>query len=157
MEVCVIFGKKKSKAKELDKNNFNVSIISVNELDDDQYDTWTDELMDAADNVGSTTSLLQASWDNTQLQILKKRFPQVDMNKTIFMINEIIHEDIEKEIRLLEQKHKWKKFFNTIPLTDYIDAEDRVVLDASKTLFCTNDVQEATEFLKEKAGSADSY
>ena len=56
---------------------------------------------------------------------------------------------------MLEQKHKWKKFFNTIPLSDYIDAEDRVVMDASKTLFCTNDVQEATEFLKGKARKTD--
>ena len=75
----------------------------------------------------------------------------------IFMINEISNEEIEKEIKLLEQKHKWKKFFNTIPLTDYIDAEDRVVMDASKTLFCTNDVGEAIEFLKEKVGRVDSY
>ena len=103
--------------------------------------------MDAAENVGSTTSLLQADWDDEQLEMLKKRFPEVEMNETIFMINEIIQEDIEREIKLLEEKHKWKKFFNTIPLTDYIEAEDRVVMDASKTLFCTNDVQEAVNFL----------
>ena len=136
---------------------FNVGIITINELDDEQYDTWTYELMDAADNVGSTSSLVQAAWDEKQLSILTNRFPQVDMTETIFMINEISNADIEKEIKLLEQKHKWKKFFNTIPLTDYIDAEDRVVLDASKTLFCTNDVEEAIEFLKEKAGRVDSY
>ena len=55
--------------------------------------------MDAADNVGSTASLVQADWDEEQLRILKNRFPQVEMKKTIFMINEIIHEDIEKEIK----------------------------------------------------------
>lgn len=146
-----MFGRKKSKTEEARTTYFNVAIISVNALDDDQYETWTDELMDAAENVGSTTSLLQASWDEEQLKILVKRFPEVGMNETIFMINEIINEDIEKEIKLLEQKHKWKKFFNTIPLTDYIDAEDQVVLDASKTLFCTNDVKDAAEFLKEQA------
>lgn len=154
--MCVIFGKKKSKAQERDKTLFNVGIISVYELADEQYEAWTDELMDAADNVGSTTSLVQGSWDAAQLQILTERFPKVDMNETIFIINEIIHEDIEKEIKNLEQKHKWKKFFNTIPLTDYIDAEDRVVLDASKTLLCTNDVREATKFLIGKSGRADS-
>ena len=153
----VIFGKKKSKAKEHDKTFFNVGIISVSELDDEQYETWTDELMDAADNVGSTTSLLQADWDEEQMKILTNRFPQVEMKETVFMINEIITDDVKKEIKLLEQKHKWKKFFNTIPLTDYVDAEDRVVMDASKTLFCTNDVREATAFLKEKAKKADIY
>ncbi|MCM3710225.1 hypothetical protein [Sporosarcina luteola] len=147
-----MFGRKKSKTEEARTTYFSVGIISVNELDDDLYETWTDELMDAAENVGSTTSLLQADWDEEQLKILTNRFPEVEMNETFFMINEIIHEDIEKEIKLLEQKHKWKKFFNTIPLTDYIDAEDRVVLDVSKTLFCTNDVQEAAGFLKNQAG-----
>lgn len=150
-----MFGRKKSKAEGPDKSYFNVGIISVNELDDDQYETWTDELMDAAENVGSTTSLLQADWDDEQLEMLKKRFPEVEMNETIFMINEIIQEDIEREIKLLEEKHKWKKFFNTIPLTDYIEAEDRVVMDASKTLFCTNDVQEAVNFLEQQAGKTD--
>lgn len=146
-----MFGRKKSKAKIADKRFFNVGILSVNELDDEQYETWTDELMDAADNVGSTTSLLLADWDDEQVEILNKRFPEVEMNKTFFIINEIIHEEIEQEIKQLEQKHKWKKFFNTIPLSDYIDAEDRVVMDASKTLYCTNDVQAATKFLKEQA------
>ncbi|GEN83902.1 hypothetical protein SLU01_22140 [Sporosarcina luteola] len=150
-----MFGRKKSKAVGPDKTYFNVGIISVNELDDDQYEVWTDDLMDAADNVGSTTSLLQADWDNEQLKILIKRFPEVEMNETVFMINEIIQEDIKKEIKLLEQNHKWKKFFNTIPLTDYIDAEDRVVMDASKTLFCTNDVQEAMNFLEKQAAKTD--
>ncbi|MCM3638151.1 hypothetical protein M3152_10480 [Sporosarcina luteola] len=145
-----MFGRRKSKTEEARTTYFSVGIISVNELNDDQYEAWTDELMDAAENVGSTTSLIQASWDEEQLKILIKRFPEVEMNETFFIINEIIHEDIEKEIKLLEQKHKWKKFFNTIPLTDYIDAEDRVVLDASKTLFCTNDVQEAAGFLKNR-------
>ncbi|MFS0690951.1 hypothetical protein AB1K89_17100 [Sporosarcina sp. 179-K 8C2 HS] len=142
-----MFGRKKTK-EESSKTYFNVGIISVNELDDDQYEAWTDVLMDVAENVGSTTSLMQADWEEEQLKILKKRFPEVEMNETFFMINEIIHEDIKNEIRLLEQKYKWKKFFNTIPLTDYIDAEDRIVMDANKTLFCTNDVQEAAEFLK---------
>ncbi|MCM3742564.1 hypothetical protein M3193_00280 [Sporosarcina luteola] len=147
-----MFGRKKSKTEEASTTYFNVGIISVNELDDDQYETWTDALMDAAENVGSTTSLLQADWNEEQVKILTNRFPEVETNKTFFMINEIIHEDIKNEIKLLEQKHKWKKFFNTIPLTDYIEAEDRVVLDASKTLFCTNDVQEAARFLQNQAG-----
>ena len=150
-----MFGRKKSKAEEANKIYFNVGVISVQELDDAQYETWTDELMDVAENVGSTSSLVQASWDKDQLNILSKRFPEVDMNETVFMINEIINEDVEKEIKLLEQQHKWKKFFNTIPLADYIDAEDRVVMDASKTLFCTNEVQEAAGFLKEQAEKTD--
>lgn len=147
-----MFGRKKPKAADANKIYFHVGIISVIELDDARYETWTDELMDAAENVGSTSSLVQASWDKDQLKILLKRFPKVDMNETVFMINEIINEDVEKEIKLLEQQHKWKKFFNTIPLTDYLDAEDRVVMDASKTLFCTNDVQKAADFLIEQAG-----
>jgi hypothetical protein len=150
-----MFGRKKSKAEEVNKTYFNVGIISVHELDDAQYEAWTDELMDAAENVGSTSSMAQASWDEKQLKILSNRFPEVEMNETVFMINEIIHKDIEREIKLLEQQHKWKKFFNTIPLGDYIDAEDRVVMDANKTLFCTNDVQKAVGFLKEQAGKTD--
>lgn len=151
----VIFGKKKLASNE-EKLYFNVAIITVDEVGDEQYDAWTDEFMDAADNVGSTTALLQADWEGEQKRILIHRFPHLDLKEPIFMINEINHKEIEKEIKHLEQKHKWKKFFNAIPLSDYLDAEDRVVMDASKTLFCTNDVQQVIEYLQGKATKRDS-
>ncbi len=55
--------KKKSKAQERDKTFLMLASFRSNELADEQYEAWTDELMDAADNVGSTTSLVQSSWD----------------------------------------------------------------------------------------------
>lgn len=146
-----MFGRKKNKKEELNTSSFSVGIVWNDELTDEQYENWSDELMDVAENVGSTSSIMQCEWDSEQLKILAKRFPQVDNNKTFFMINEIIFDDIKREYKALEQKHKWKKFFNTISLFDYIDAEDRAVFDATKTLLCTNDIIEAKDFLRKQA------
>ncbi|MEZ7171125.1 hypothetical protein [Sporosarcina sp. OR05] len=146
-----MFGRKKKQKDKSDQRLFSVGIVWIEDLTDEQYSDWSDELMDVADNVGSTSSIVHNEWDQEQLNILGERFLNVDQSKTFFMINEIDYEAINIEIKALEQKHKWKKFFNTIPLFDYIDAEDRAVFNAAKILLCTNDIAEAKAFLQEQA------
>ncbi|MEK3934611.1 hypothetical protein MKY41_04765 [Sporosarcina sp. FSL W7-1349] len=130
---------------------FSVAIISNEDLADEQYDNWTDEVMGTADNVGSTTWMRIEDWDARQVNVLAERFPDVRMKETFFVVNEIIAEDIQLEVKELEKRHPWKKFFNAIPLSDYIDAEERAVLDASKASLCTNDLETVKRFLAEQA------
>ncbi|MFS0576301.1 hypothetical protein AB1K83_11745 [Sporosarcina sp. 179-K 3D1 HS] len=141
-----------NKKKELQAHSkfFNVAIISKIEISDEQYEKWTDEVMDTAGNVGSTTWMMREDWDAEQVKMLERRFPDVRLNETFFIVNEIISDDIQREVKELEKRHPWKKFFNMIPLTDYIDAEDRAVLNAAKTLACTNDLFEVKRFLLEQ-------
>ena len=148
-----MFKKKKSK-KDVEQVLYSVGIMSKGEMDDDRYEQLSYLFVDAADNVGTTTSFVQEGWDKEQLRILQNRFPELDLGETCFIINEIIPADIQKEIKRLEEKHKWKKFFNNIPLGDYIDAEDRAVLDATKTVFSTNSEDKVEAFLKEKANES---
>lgn len=109
---------------------------------------WTDELMDAANNVGTTLPLLQDEFDDKQLVILFSRFQKVEKDKALFMIDEINYEAIQQEVKKVEKKYKWKEFFNRSPLSEYIDIENRVVTNVENALLCTNSVKEANEFLK---------
>ncbi|QTD42612.1 hypothetical protein [Sporosarcina sp. Te-1] len=144
-----MFGRKKKK-EESNKTYYALGVFSDGQVDDHQFETWSDELMDAADNVGSSSYIIKEELDQEQLTIINERFPEMDPNRPFFVINEIDYDEIQKEYAKLEQQHKWKKFFNTIPLSDYIDAEDRAVFSPHKIQLCTNDFFEASRFLKER-------
>ncbi|WP_153731105.1 hypothetical protein [Sporosarcina obsidiansis] len=134
-----------------DETSYNVGVFTTDSVDEETYDEWFDQLADAADNVGTAEYITIEGYNSKQLEILHDRFPTVNLKETFFLINEIDFEAIKEEIKLMESTQKWKKFFNQIPLGDYIAAENRVVLDASKAVFCTNDLQEAIQFLMEQA------
>ncbi|WP_338449450.1 hypothetical protein R4Z09_25280 [Niallia oryzisoli] len=51
----------------------------------------------------------------------------------------------------MEKEHKWKKFFGLISFADYQAAEDRAIFDFNKTLYLTEDVDKAIEFLRKQA------
>lgn len=97
-----MFGRKKKQKDKSDQRLFSVGIVWIEELTDDQYSDWSDELIDVADNVGSTSSIVHSEWDQEHLNILGERFPNVDQSKTFFMINEIDYEAINIEIKALE-------------------------------------------------------
>lgn len=141
--------KKKSK-KMVDQVFFSIGIISDGTVSDEQYEDWSDACMDVAGNVGSTTFVMKENWDAEQIEILGRRFPTVSFHRPFFVVNEMIDEDILQEVKDLEKRHPWKKFFNSIPLSEYMDAEDRAVLNAKKTLLCSNDINEVKKFLAEK-------
>ncbi|WP_153722464.1 hypothetical protein [Sporosarcina cascadiensis] len=130
---------------------YNVGIFTAEDVSDDTYTDWTDQLMDAAENVGTTEHIMLEGYDPGQLKILSERFPKVNLNDNFFLLNVIDYDAIREETKQLEREQKWKAFFNRIPLEEYMDAEDRVVLDASKTLLCTNNLQEAIRFLVKQA------
>lgn len=126
---------------------YNVGVFTDGSTEEDTLQAWTDQLMDAAENVATADWIIAEEYDAGELAILKERFPSVDQQQPFFQINEIDYSEIQKEVEKMESTQKWRKFFNLIPLVDYLDIEDRIVSDASKSLICTNDLDEAEHFL----------
>ncbi|MBD7909699.1 hypothetical protein H9659_15280 [Sporosarcina sp. Sa3CUA8] len=142
------FFKKNEKANQV---FYHVAVFTNGSTDEDTSQAWTDQLMDAAENVATAEWIIAEEYDTGELAILKERFPAVDQQQPFFQINEIDYTEIQKEVEKMESTQKWRKFFNLIPLTDYLDIEDRIVSDASKSLLCTNDLDEAERFLVKQA------
>ncbi|REB11174.1 hypothetical protein DVB69_00930 [Sporosarcina sp. BI001-red] len=130
---------------------YNVELFTNKSTDDDTLQAWTDQLMDAAENVGTAEWIIAEEYNPRQLEILKERFPTVDQQQPFFQINEIDYTAIQEEVEKMESTQKWRKFFKLIPLGVYLDIEDRIVTDASRALLCTNDLDEAERFLVEHA------
>lgn len=130
---------------------YNVGVFSSDTTDEDALQAWTDQLMDAAENVGTAEWIIAEKYDNRELEILKERFPAVNQQQPFFQINEIDYKAIRNEEAKMESTQKWRKFFNLIPLENYLEIEDRIVSDASKALFCTNNLDEAELFLVKQA------
>ncbi|MCG3087544.1 hypothetical protein [Sporosarcina cyprini] len=144
-----MFGRKKKR----EADNivyYGVGIFSDGQVDEHQFETWTDELMDVAENVGTSSYIVNEEFDQDHLRILYERFPNVDPKRPVFVINKIDYDEIQKEYKKLEQQHKWKKFFKSIPLSEYMDAEDRAVFAPNAVQLCTNDLLEASRFLKDR-------
>ncbi|MBB4826128.1 hypothetical protein HNO89_003365 [Sporosarcina luteola] len=144
-----MFGRKKKK-EESNEIYYALGVFSDGQVDDHQFETWSDELMDVADNVGTSSYIVKEEIDQEHLKIIYERFPKVDPIRPFFVINEIDHAEIEIEYAKLEQQFKWKKFFKRVPLSEYMDAEDRAVFAPHKIQLCTNDLSEASRFLQER-------
>ncbi|MGG0644220.1 hypothetical protein ABE021_09785 [Sporosarcina gallistercoris] len=142
-----MFLNKKKRQSHQDEVFYNVTVFTNDRTKEETYDEWMDVLMAAAENVGTGEWLEVDDYDTAELEIIKKRFPDVDQQQPFFFINKIDNVAVRQEIQQMESSQKWRKFFDRIPLTDYINAENRVVLNASHSLFCSNDLEEAARFL----------
>ncbi|WP_071393554.1 hypothetical protein [Bacillus tuaregi] len=146
-----MFFKKKKQKEEEEQIWYCVGIITEEGTNLDNYDSMTEKIMDEAENVGILSGLVKGELDPRQLQILYRRFYQPDFSKPCIIINEIDHGKIKRETERLEKEHKWKKFFGLLSIADYQAAEDRALFDFQKTLYLTEDADEAIQFL-EKLG-----
>lgn len=132
---------------------YNVLIFTNGATDEDTLDAWTDELMEAAENVGTAEWIITEEYDNRELEILEERFPAVNQQQPFFQINEIDYAAIRDEVEKMESTQKWRKFFRMISSSAYIEIEDRVVSDARRAVFCTNNLAEAERFLVRQANN----
>lgn len=145
----MFFNKKKSE-NHPDAVFYNVGVFTNDMTKEETYDEWMDHLMEAAENVGTAEWVEVDDYDPGELEIIKRRFPNVDQQQPFFLINKIDNMAVREEIQQMERTQKWRKFFGSIPLTDYIKSENRVVLNAMQSLFCSNDLDEAARFLVEQ-------
>ncbi|MEC2075053.1 hypothetical protein [Metabacillus fastidiosus] len=145
-----MFFRKKNK-EDLNKKWYSIAIMSEKGLEDEEFDTLTEKILDKVDNVGLISNLVKEEWDQEQLKILEQKFNDLVLSSPTFTINEMVYEDMERETKLLEKKHKWKKFFGLISLAEYLEAENRAVYNFNYTLLYTDSMEEVIEFLNEKS------
>lgn len=147
----VLFFKKKKNSEEAEKVWYCVGIITKGEVNEGKHDRIADKISNAVDNVGILAGFVQEEMDSSKLQILYRRFFQPDFSVPCIIINEINHDEIKRETELLEKEHKWKKFLGLLSFADYQEAENRAIYDFNKTLYLTEDVDKAIEFLRKQA------
>jgi len=148
-----LFFKKKENNEEMERAWYCVGILSRGRIDADEHDRIADKILNSVDNVGIVSGFVKDECDPALLQILYRRFYQPDFSSPCLIINEIIQENIEREMKLLEKKHKWKKRFGMLSFTDYQEAETKAIFNFNETLYFTEDVDAAIEFLKKQAAA----
>ncbi|MGE7603141.1 hypothetical protein ACQKL5_11605 [Peribacillus sp. NPDC097675] len=126
---------------------FSVGILTDHGLEYEEYETLSKRILDAVNNVGAISDLVRVEWDKQKLKALHERFKNPVLSDPCFIINEVISEDIEREKKLLQEKHKWKRFLNLISQYDYLEAETKAVHDFDKSLLYTDDIEKVIEFL----------
>ncbi len=133
---------------DLNKKWYGVGIMSENGLSDEQYDRLTNKILDAVNNVGMTSDLIRKEWDEKQLNILNQRIQNRRLSDPCFIVNEMVPELIEREKKLLEKNHKWRKMLGLLMPIEYMAAETRAIFNFRHTLLYTDDLEEVVEFLK---------
>ncbi|MFJ7847983.1 hypothetical protein ACIQXR_03900 [Peribacillus sp. NPDC097224] len=126
---------------------FSVGIMTDNGLEYEEYEALSKRILDSVDNVGAISDLVRVEWDKAKLITLNERFNHPVLSDPCFIINEVIPEDIEREKRLLQEKHKWKRYLNLISRYDYLEAETKAVHDFDKSLLYTDEVEKVIEYL----------
>ena len=144
-----LFGRKKSKD-DSPKITYSITIMTDEEMDDQLYDEITDKIIEQAENAGIIGNISRQEYPPDRLAVLDRRFGQLYSGPVGYIVNEIKPEELEKRIKEMEDKHKWKKFFNLIPLTDYLNIEDEVVNNFAESLFYTEDLDRLIEFLNQR-------
>ncbi|MFJ7745319.1 hypothetical protein [Peribacillus sp. NPDC097295] len=129
---------------------FSIGILTDHGLEYEEYDALSKRILDSVDNVGAVSDLVRVEWDKEKLKTLHERFENPVLTDPCFIINEVISEDIEREKKLLQEKHKWKRFLNLISRYDYMEAEAKAVHDFDKSLLYTDDLEKVIEFLNHK-------
>lgn len=129
---------------------FSVGILTDHGLEYEEYESLSKHILDSVNNVGAISDLVRVEWDKEKLKTLHDRFENPVFSDPCFIINEVISEDIEREKKLLQEKHKWKRYLNLISRYDYLEAETKAVHDFDKSLLYTDDIEKVIEFLNHK-------
>ena len=140
-----MFFKKKKKEKERDY--YCVAYFVEKYADEEKTDAIVDLILDETDNVGIISEIEEISPE--EKRNLENSLPGITYTVPSFAVIKILPERIKEETEKLEKKHKWKKFFDTIPLTDYLDVEHRATFEYERTLFYSSDVQKTIAFLQQ--------
>lgn len=126
---------------------YSVGVMTDNGIEDEDYHALSKRILDSVDNVAVVSDLIRVEWDKEKLKTLNNRFKNPILSDPCFIINEVINEDIEREKKLLQKNHKWKRYLNLISQYDYMEAEAKAVHDFEKSLLYTDDIEKVIEYL----------
>ncbi len=140
----VMFFKKKKKVEERDF--YCIAYFTGRFPDEEKTEAITDLILDETDNVGVISEYEEISPEDKRK--IESRLPGIKLTVPGFAVIKIEPERIKEEREKLENKHKWKKFFDTIPLSDYLEVEHNATFEFHRTLLYSTDVQEVIAFLQ---------
>ncbi|MGG3913838.1 hypothetical protein [Rossellomorea vietnamensis] len=137
-----MFFKKKSKEEEAD---YCVAIFVDEQTEEGVYERLTDQLFYEVDNIGAIS---EATLSDKMIAPLQETFPDTEIKAVSFAVLKIDREKIQEETKNMESKYKWRKFFDAIPITEYLKIEDEAMYDFRNTLLYTPHIEEVIEYMK---------
>ena len=138
-----MFFKKKIEKDNVEKDFYCIAIFAEEDLGDDEFVHLVDRIEESG-NVVVTTEMELTS---ESIGSLEKKFPNTEIKAPSFAVLKVDMDRVKEETKKMEKKFKWKKFFNTIDLTEYLIVEHNAMYDFKNTLLYTKDLQEVNEFL----------
>ncbi|MGM0830861.1 MAG: hypothetical protein ACQEU4_21815 [Bacillota bacterium] len=136
-----MFSKKKAEEEESD---YCVAIFVDEETEEGVYERLTDRLFYEVENIGVIS---EATLSTKMIEPLQRKFPEAEIKAVSFAVLKIDRQRIQDETKRMESKYKWRKFFDAIPITEYLKVEDEVMYDFKNTLFYTETVEGVIQFL----------
>ncbi|MFI8687830.1 hypothetical protein [Rossellomorea sp. NPDC077527] len=137
-----MFFKKKPKEEEAD---YCVAIFVDEHTEEEVYERFSDHLFYEVDSIGVIS---EATLSAKMIEPLQEKFPAAEIKAVSFAVLKIDRERIQEETKKMESKYKWRKFFDTIPIIEYLKVEDEVMYDFQNTLLYTHHIEEVIEYLK---------
>ncbi|WP_071461500.1 hypothetical protein [Bacillus massilinigeriensis] len=141
-----MFFRKKKPEKVMDWYCVGIYYPDDTDEDDDENDERSDMLMDIG-NVGVVTNMSICRLHGEDGVALKKIVPELYYDRTSYVVLKIDSERIAEATKKMENEKKWKKFFDLISLSEYLDVEHDAMYDFDYLLLYTDDLQEVIEFL----------
>ncbi|MEH6947116.1 hypothetical protein V7068_08565 [Bacillus sp. JJ634] len=138
---------KKKNNENVDKDLYSLAIMTDDEMDEEEFFELSEKIMDQVNNIGVVSHITRNEWYPEQLQMLDQHYSPVSSANPCFIINLIVHEEINEAIKQLEKDHKWKKLFGWLSMSDYMEVEDQAQLNFKNTVYCTDDADKVIEFL----------
>ncbi|MDV2682886.1 hypothetical protein RYX56_00715 [Alkalihalophilus lindianensis] len=146
----------KKKQKREETTQYSLVIITEKLMEDSVYDEVLNRFDDHVGNIGFSGNLTRGVDRSVYIQKIEDHINITAYPEPFFVIVRIDFEEIKEKEKALEKKHKWKKFFDTIPLTEYITIYDEVHTKPENIVFHTGDMDEAIAFLKEQEHTLDN-
>lgn len=145
-----MFFKKKKKV-DLHSTRYAVSIVTEYPLEDEDYDPITDEIGYHCEAVDALANFNRAYSDPAELKLLEEKCNITSWPDMYFVVTTTTNQDIENEIKLLEKKHKWKKFFDVISPIEYTDAMDKAYYNFNNIKFASADIEEIIAYINKQS------
>jgi hypothetical protein len=138
-----MFARKKSKAP-----LFCIAIFPEQELSNEEYDLQADQILDETEE--SVVAVTEMTLSYEMKSELQNQFPDSKIEVPCYAVFHYDPEKLDEETKKMEKKYKWKKFFNNIPIDEYLIVEQKVSYNPNQVLYYTTEVDRLISYIKEQ-------
>ncbi|RIW38948.1 hypothetical protein D3H55_00935 [Bacillus salacetis] len=139
-----MFSKKKT-----EETHYCIAIFTERELINEEYDYQSNKIMDVAEE--KIVMVTEMSLTDEIKEEVTNRLPGIKIDLPSYGVFKFDGKKLEEETKKMEKKFKWKKFFNNIPLDEYLIVEHEVAYDPGQICYFTTDMDSLITFLKEES------